>query len=132
MDSSVFMNLVRGNRLTGMMGLKHDDEKATNKFGPDYAYVEIPVRGFRTEAGDIVDKVKKNQRAFLEAAVTLDVKGRNRILAVVNPKLHFYAQCPGMLILEPGQGDQPEFACHFKEDFEAGQLEWAVRLYMLA
>lgn len=131
MIDSAFLNLVRGSRLVAYMGLKLDDPSRP-KYSKNYTYVEIPLREVLGADGTPVTKALRNQHCRIVPACELSIKGNSKILVKTNPKLQEVSNCPTMLILDEGEGEQPVFYASFRKDFDVSELEWAVRLYMFS
>lgn len=132
MDSVVFGNLVRGNRLTGIMNLRMT-EGVPHKYAKDYTFVEIPLNHlFNPSTDEIQVKALRNQRLRIVPACTVDLKkGGYKIGVKVNPKLLEYASCPSFFILDTEEHEQPVPYAFFHKDMEANELDWAVRLYLM-
>lgn len=128
-----FLNLVRGNRLTSWMGLSLPDGKAP-KYGPQYHYVQIPVGKVLKDGEPVEDgKIVRNQHVEIVADCSLKIRGQSPVLVVYNDELQRVASMGSMTILHLG-GEQivPSFWATFRKDFNVSDIEWAVRLYLLA
>lgn len=136
---SVFLNLVRGNRLSTFLGLAMDGE-TSYRFGKDYSYVEIPL-------GEIMDldtekllrkngSIKKNTTVTLMAACTIDPRAY-KVIVTTNPKLQLLATgAPPMSLVESEGGGllRPGCTVVTRRDCNVADLagDWLVRLYLLA
>lgn len=134
MTDATFLNLVRGNRLSAMMGLNQHGVSSP-KYGPDYQYVEIPVSNVKV--GDEVllpgGKVSRNQHAEIVPACTINVRGKHPVLVVYNNQLQTVASLGSMTIVHPGSGElMPSFWATFRKDYDIANIEWAIRLYMFS
>ena len=130
MFDSAFLNLVRGNRLTAMMGL---DEKSP-KYGPEYHYVEIPLKELRSTDGTIItDKVMRNQHVEIVPDCTIKVRGKGAVLVEYNKDLQTVANLGSMHLVHPGsEQHSPSYWVTFRKDCEVADIKYAVRLYLLA
>lgn len=129
---SMFLSLVRGNRLSAYLGLKMD-EGVAYRFAKDYNYVEIPLREFYNPAAETVQKkALKNQRLRVSPACSLEIKGGYRYMVKVNPEILAVADAPALFILDNEGGEQPSFYATFRKDLDADRIDWAVRIYMLS
>lgn len=132
MDSVVFNNLVRGNRLTGIMNLKMD-EGQPYRYSKDYTYVEIPLAQlYNPSTEEVQDKASRNQRLKIIPACQVNLKKSGyKILIKVNPKIHEFANCPGLLLLDTDEDEQINVYAVFHRDMDVKELTWAVRLYLV-
>lgn len=127
---TVWSNLVRGNRLTALMGLQMN-EGVPYRYSKDYTYVEIPLgQLYNPNTEEVVEKASRNQKIRIIPACKLDVKGACKIVVKTNPKLQEYSNCPSLFIIDSGEGEQPSFYATFSRDMDASELDWAVRIYM--
>lgn len=128
----VFLLVNRGNRLSAMLGLQMD-EGVPYRFSNDYSYVEIPVgEAFSTSSEEIVTKAAANQKLRIRPACKLNVRGQYRVLVKVNPVLAPFANYQGIQLIDPNTGEQPVIHASFHKSFDFADLEWCVRLYILA
>jgi hypothetical protein len=128
---SVFLNLVRGSRLSMYMGLKMD-EGAAYRFAKDYTYIEIPLAQlYNPSTEEVVTKATRNQRIQIIPACKVEIKGNYKILIKTNPVLQEVASCPSMILLDSGEAAPASFYATFHKDMSEKDLEWAVRLYLL-
>lgn len=132
MSDSMFLSLVRGNRLSAYLGLKMD-EGTVYRWAKDYNYVEIPLREFYNPAAEnIQKKALKNQRLKVQPACKLEIKGGYRYMIKVNPEILAVADAPALFILDNEGDEQPSFYATFRKDLDADRIDWAVRIYMLS
>ena len=132
MLESVFLNLVRGNRINQYLRLKLENGAAP-KYSRDYSYIEIPAKEFFLPSEEKkVTKVLRNQHVQVIPACTVDVQEGYRVLVKTNPKLQEIATCPALFLLDHKEGEQVSFYATFRKDFEISELEWAVRIYMIS
>lgn len=131
MDSVTFLNLVRGNRLSSIIGLRMR-EGVPYRFSKDYTYVEIPLGElFNPGTEEVVSKASRNQRIRIIPACDILLRGTGyKVIVKVNPKIHEYASCTEIRFLEDDT-DQPVFYATFHKDMDAAELDWAVRLYLV-
>lgn len=128
MSESVFLNVIRGNRMQLQMS-----EGFAVRNAKDYAYCEVPVEHFyNTSTEGVQTKAIKGQHIQVIPACKIQLDGKYRILVKTNPELQKVATCPTMFLLDLNEGEQPSFYATFRKDFELAHLDWAVRLYVLA
>lgn len=129
MDSA-FLNLIRGNRVTAYMGLK---TAASPRYGVGYQYIEIPVKCFRKDDGTELFEAKANQHLEIVPDCTIKVRGNQPVMVHYNPALQAVGSLAGSHIVWPG-GDEhiPSFYVSFRKGITTAELEWAVRLSLLA
>lgn len=134
MDSA-FINIARGNRITSYLGLEMTAGKAfryCQNVSAPYTYIEIPLEGLINADGEQVEKALQNQKLLVKPACRLDLKGPYRVMVKTNPRLSEFADCPSVLLLDPGEKEQPYFYASFRKGMAAIELDWAVRLYMMS
>lgn len=125
MDTTL-LKLMDGSRVKNHMGLRMDEGYEYVK-GKNYLHLDIPILlGEETS-------VKRGQHVFLEAAGSINVKGRNVVEVEGNPALAEYGQ------MQPGYKVHPDsgarrlgiwFTAHKQLDLDS--LDYLVRLYMYA
>ncbi len=128
---SIFLNLVRGNRLNTQMGLQLDGG-VPPRYAKNYNYVEVPVREAVGSDGTPTSKILRNQHVRLVPACEVTVKGYSSVLVKTNPSLQAVANCPTLLLLDVAEGEQPSFYATFRKDYDLADLTWLVRLYLLS
>lgn len=129
MDSA-FLNLIRGNRVTTYMGLKSD---APPRYGASYQYIEIPVRCFRKDDGSELAEAKANQHLEVVPDCTIKVRGNQPVMVHYNPALQAVGSMAGSHIVWPGGEEHcPTFYVSFRKGITTVELEWAIRLSLLA
>ena len=127
---SMFLNLIRGNRVTAYMGLKTD---CPPKYGSSYYYIEIPVRCFRKDDGTELEEAKANQHLEVVPDCTIKVRGNQAVMVHYNPALQAVGNMAGSHIVWPGCEEQcPSFYVSFRKGINISDLEWAVRLSLIA
>jgi hypothetical protein len=127
---SVFLNLIRGNRVTAYMGLKTE---ASPRYGVGYQYIEIPVKCFRKDDGTELDKANPNQHLEVIPNCTIKVRGSQAVMVHYNPALQAVGSMAGSHIVWPGcEEHTPGFYVSFRKGITVNELEWAVRLSLLA
>lgn len=131
MSDSVFMNIIRGNRLSSIVGLEmHPD--VPHKFAQDYAYVEIPFSSFYNPTTEEVQtKGTRNQHLRVLPACKINLRGNYRLIVKTNPILQEYGQAPAMFIIDPNDNQQPSFYVTLRKDMDGKELDWAVRMYLI-
>ena len=131
MTESAFLNLVRGNRVSALMGLQ---QEGTPKYGPSYHYIELPVKVVRKDDGTVIeDKVLRNQHVEVVADGTIMVRGYSPVLVTYNTDLQQVANLGSMHFVHPGgERHAPSFWATFRKDCDIATINWAVRLYLLA
>ena len=131
MADVTFLNLVKGNSLGTYLKLQMNEGKAF-RYSADYTYVEIPLSEFYNVSDEkVVTKALRNQKLQIIPACKVDVRNGYKILVRTNPKLQAVSNCPAMYLVEPGEEGTPSFYASFQKDFEADELDWAVRLYLM-
>lgn len=130
MFDSAFLNLVRGNRLTALMGL----DVKTPKYGPEYHYVELPIKEIRSSDGTpITDKVMRNQHVEIVPDGTIQVRGKSTVLVEYNSSLQQVANGGSMHLVHPGgERHAPSYWVTFRKDCDVSTISHAVRLYLIA
>jgi hypothetical protein len=129
---TVFMNLVRGNRLSALIGLKLGDSLLP-KYGAQYQYVEVPVKCFRKDDGTELDKANPNQHLEVIPNCTIHVRGSQPVMIHYNPALQAVGTHSGSHIVWPGSGEHcPSFYMSFRKGINLSDLEWAIRISLLA
>lgn len=132
MSDNVFLKLVTGNRMSSLMGLELETGLPP-KYAHDYCYVEVPLKEIYNPADEkVVTKALRNQHLKLIPACKLNVRGRYRVMVKTNPKLQEVASCPAMFMLDIDTKEQASFYATFRKDMDIGDIEWAVRLYLLS
>lgn len=124
MDTT-FLKLLEGTRVKNHMGLRMDEGMEWMR-GKNYLHLDVPARRGQEE-------IKRNQHVFLEAAATVDVRGRNMIEVEPNPALAEYGQVQPSYRIHPDSGLKQLgvwFTAHKSLNVE--DLEYLVRLYMPA
>lgn len=129
---SVFANLIRGNRVSALIGLKLG-EGIPPKYGPSYHYIEIPVKCFRKDDGTELDKASPNQHLEVVPNCTIKVRGGQAVMIHYNPALQLYGTHSGSHIVWPGSAEHsPSFYMSFRKGINLSDLEWAIRISLLA
>jgi hypothetical protein len=129
---TVFLNLVRGTRLSNYMGLLMD-EGVPYRYARDYTYVEIPLAQlYNPSTEEVVEKATRNQKLRIIPACKVSPKGTYKLLVKTNPRLQEYATCPAMFLLDPSESEALSFYALFQKDMDSRELDWAVRIYMTA
>lgn len=127
---SVFLNLIRGNRVSSYLGL---ESPCLPKYGSLYQYIEIPLLCFRKDDGTELEKASANQHLEVVPNCTIKVRGNQPVLVSYNPELQKYCSMAGSHIVWPGgERHTPSFYVNFRKGVEVGDIEWAVRLSLLA
>lgn len=122
---SVFLKLIDGARVKNHLGLRMDEGYEYIK-GKNYLYLDIPARPY-------VEKIKRNQHVFLEAAGAVNVKGRNVVEVEANPVLAEFGQVQPSYRIHPDSGEKRlgiYFTAH--KELDLTELEYLVRVYMYA
>lgn len=132
MSDNTFLNLVRGNTLGSYLGLEMNLGKAF-RYASDYTYVEIPLAEMYNSTEErVVEKALRNQKLRLIPACKVNIRTGYKGIVRTNPKLQEVANCPAMFIIDPGEPGSPSFYVSFQKDYEASELDWAVRLYLVS
>jgi len=95
--------------------------------GKNYLYLDIPVRQSEETS------IKRGQHVFIEAAATIDVKGRQIVEVEPNPALAEYGQVQAGYKVHPDSGPRRVgvwFTAHKQLDLDS--LDYCVRMYMYA
>jgi len=127
---NVFLNLVRGNRIASRLGLVTPNNNANLKFGPQYAYVEIPVKEVLKDGVPVEDdKISRNQHVQIVADCSINPKGTEVVLVAYNNELQQVANLSFGHLVHPGEGlQEPSFWATFRKDCLVEDIKWAVRL----
>lgn len=133
MGESSFCNLLRGGRLQSYVTLKMDPE-VPYRFGPDYTYVEIPIREFYLPSEEkIVTEGKRGQRIRIIPACTIHPKGNGTHVEVApNHALSEYGDVQASYYVNYGDPEcSPGFYITLRKDLpKREELGYAIRLYM--
>lgn len=120
---TIFLKLIDGARVKNHLGLVMDEGKEAMR-GKNYLYLDIPAR-------KVPEEIKRNQHVFLEAAGTIDVKGKNVIEVEANPELAEYGTVQGNVRHHPDSGKKQLgvwFTAH--KALDVTKLQYLVRIYM--
>lgn len=133
MSGPTFLSLVRGNRVEGFLGLKLDPGVAY-RFAQNYSYAELNLLDVLDAAGEKLngDKIVRNQSATLRAGATIAPSHGHQALLVPNPIIFQYASAPSMLLLDTGDRRPVDLTIRTFRDLPLGELEWFMRLYLIA
>lgn len=134
---SSFLNIGRGSRQTGYMGLVMAEGAPVRFGGKDYSYAEIPLVGFRgvdkDKPEDVGQKAIRNQHVYVVPACTINVRGDFHIQVEPNPALSEFGSVQGSYYVHNGSGILiPGFWMTLRKDLEAADVQYAIRLYMRA
>lgn len=130
-DSPTFLNLLRGNRLSGFLRVKMN-EGIPVRLSKDYTYAEIPLLKVVNDKGESLDKVIRNQQVELVAPFTIQPTPGYKGLVVVNPELYRYASVPSMLMFDTSDKPvQVSIPGKFSRDMELTAIEWLCRVYLI-
>lgn len=123
---AVFLNIARGNRLRSYMGIETEV-----KYGPDYSYIEIPLKAaVSIESGSKIKKVKdKPVRLIPECSIK--VAKHYKILVEINPEILRSAHISMNHLYDSGYVGEPVITGVFYEDVELDSYDYLVRLYLL-
>jgi len=142
-----FLKLVDQTRLNNYLGLKmvegHSLSRPT-KSSRNYAYIEIPVLGFRKLTSDakdgssndpkgneLSDKAARNSFIEVVPACTVNVRGNYRFEVHPSAQVHSFGIAQGMYYLEPEDGELiPSYRLWLRKDIELSDLNYAIRIYM--
>ncbi len=131
MSSPTFLNLLRGNRLSGFLRLQMDTGYVY-RLAKDYTFAEVPLAEVMNDKGEVLDKVLRNQQVELVAPVTMFPVGGYQGLVVVNPELYRYASVPSMLMFDSSDGSQRvSIPAKFSKDMELSAISWLCRIYLI-
>jgi hypothetical protein len=122
---SVYLKLLDGARVKNHMGLRMDEGVASVP-GKNYLHLDIPARPMEEE-------IKRNQHVFIEAAGTINVKGRQIVEIEANPALAEYGSVQPSYKVHPDSGEMQLgiwFSAH--KSMDVSKLDYLVRLYMYA
>lgn len=120
---SIFLKLVDGARVKNHLGLRMT-EGYEYKHGKNYMYLDIP-------AVTLNEEIKRNQHVFLEAAGTIEVKGRSIAEIEPNPALAEFGQVQSAYKVHPDSGIIKLgvwFTAH--KALDLGSVDYLVRLYL--
>lgn len=131
MSDPTFLNLLRGNRLSGYLRVRMA-EGAVFRLSKDYTYAEMPLASARNDKGEAVEKVLRNQQIELLAPFTIQPTPGYKGLVVVNPELYRYASVPSMLMFDVAEKPLPvSIFARFAKDMELSDIEWLCRVYLI-
>lgn len=133
MSDPTFLNLLRGNRISGFLRLKML-EGVPYRMATDYTYAEVPLLAVRDMDGKLQDsdKVQRNQQVDLLAPCTLQPIAGHKSLIVANPALFRYASVPPMLLVDSlQQAIEVMIPAKFHRDLPITDLEWLCRIYLI-
>lgn len=131
MDTS-FSNLTRGSRLTAYVGLQMTPDFAY-KFGPEYAYAEIPVQHLYLMSEEkIVREGKKNQRLAIVPACSINARGVGTHVQIEpNYKLAEYGDLSPGYYVHTGEGVVvPTTYITLRRDLDLADVGYAIRMYL--
>lgn len=127
--STTFLNLRRGGRLQGFIGVRMDEGR-TYKFANDYTYIEVPCSTIVGSDG-AQEKASRNQSLDLEAPVCLATRNGYKALISVNPELMRYATCPSLMLFDEEHSTRVSVPAKFHKDLDVLGLDWLVRIYLV-
>ena len=107
------------------------DPGVSTRFSFDYLCLFVPLRTVVDLEGES-NPNKKTRKVEIQPACTLNVKDKGRVLAVLNPKFHEFGVFPSMLLIETKTNEQPTFRGILNKELDLSQIEYGVRLYLLA
>lgn len=135
MSTPVFLNLARGNRAEGFLGLrKISDSAGPYRFANKYQYLELNLASVQDSDGNVLngDKVTRNQSALLRSGWLLAPSHDHQALIVPNPLIFQYASAPSMLMVDTGDKKDIEVPVRTFRDLPLGELNWFVRVYLVS
>lgn len=127
-----FSNLTRGARLSSYVGLQMTENYAY-RFGPEYAYVEIPIQHLYLMSEEkVVREGKKNQRLAIVPACAINPRGTGTHVQVEpNYKLAAYGDISPGFYVHTGEGVVvPTTYITLRRDLDLADAGYAVRLYL--
>jgi len=129
---SAFQKWNRGNRVSLYGGIETEPGFILTYSG-DCQALYLPLRhGINISTDEVLMEAKRGQRLQLIPAATISPK-KHKIKVVPNPALIDVAnfQCPD-IIESDEPGIQPVVTAKFYKDFDLTQLDWIVKLYLMA
>lgn len=133
MADVTFLNLLRGNRISGFLRLKMT-EGVPYRMATDYTYAELPV--FQVQGMDGVaedtDKVKHSRTVNLVApALMAPIQGHKALISV-NPVVFQYATAPSLLLIDSSNTPQQiSIPIRTFRELALSELEWLCRVYLI-
>jgi len=136
MADVTFLNLLRGNRISGFLRLKMSPGVAY-RMATDYTYAEVALNNVQNMEGENLAmsaelKIQRNQQVELVAPCSLQPIAGHKALIVANPALFRYASVPPMLLVDSLQ--QPAevvIPAKFHRDMAISELDWLCRIYLI-
>lgn len=128
--STTFLNLRRGGRLQGFIGVRMDDGHAY-KFANDYTYIELMCSSIKSLTGETQEKAVRNQFLNLELPVCLATRNGYKALVSVNPELMQYATCPSLLLMDNEKSERVVIPAKFHRDLDVLGLTYLARIYLI-
>lgn len=130
-DSPTFLNLLRGNRLSGFLRVRMAEGYPV-RLSKDYTYAEVLLAKIVNDKGETVGKVLRNQQVELIAPFTIQPTPGYKGLVVVNPELYRFASVPSMLMFDTTEKPvQVSIPARFSRDMEPGDIDWLCRVYLI-
>ena len=129
---SAFLKWNRGNRISLYGGIEVAEGHTLTYSGDTQALYVPLLEGYNPSKEEVVTEAKANQRLRLIPAVLIN-PNKHKIKVVPNPALLDVAEvnCPD--IIESDEPDtQPVVTAKFFKDFKLSELDWIVKLYLLA
>ena len=133
MADVTFLNLLRGNRLSGFLRLKMGPG-AVYRLAKDYSYAELNYLAATNMDGEKLEgKILRNQTAELFADALIAPTHGHKALVTVNPELMRFASVPSMLLVDPVEKPIPvSMIARFTRDMDPGTLDWLYRVYLIS
>lgn len=133
MLETVFLNLIRGNRITNYLGLELKGNSSLT-YSKDYgtSYLQLG-RALNLETAKHVKKLKKDMRVALFPLATINPR-KYRAYIEVNPALYAIGNVNFERVIEADKGvSELPIYLEVKEDFDGLEdLEYLVRISLIA
>ena len=133
MADVTFLNLLRGNRLSGFLRMRMASG-SVYRLAKDYTYAELPLSRMSSMDGEAIEgKALRNQTIELFAPTTLQPINGYKALVVANPLLYRFASVAGMTLVDASDTEIPiSVIARFTRDFDPTALDWLCRVYLIS
>jgi hypothetical protein len=129
-----FLKLVDQSRLKNYLGLSVApgyEIRRPNQNSRDYAYIEVPILGFRGSDGEVSPEARRGSYVEVVPACTVNVRGTYRFEVHPNKKIYEFGMAEGMFYLEPEDGQiTPSYRILLRKDIALQDLDFCIRIYM--
>ena len=128
MSDSLYLNWVRGNRVSLYAGITQSQEVAGYQFSGDYIDMYVPLAEiYKPSTEEVITEVQANTRAILIPTITLAPK-RYRVQIEPNPALFEVADVQCASTSSEEDPVQARVYAKFYKNFNPQDLEYLVKL----